>query len=58
MRLTGQQTDVAIEGDGYFMVENSFGELGMSRRGDFTISNDGTLVNRVAKSSWIPAWCQ
>ena len=46
MRLTGEQTDVAIEGDGYFMVENSFGELGMSRRGDFTISNDGTLVNR------------
>ena len=28
------------------MVENKFGELGMSRRGDFTISNDGTLVNR------------
>ena len=46
MRLTGQQTDVAIEGDGYFMVENQSGELGMSRRGDFTISNDGTLVNR------------
>ena len=46
MRLTGQQTDVAIEGDGYFMIENQSGELGMSRRGDFTISNDGTLVNR------------
>ena len=34
MRLTGQQTDVAIEGDGYFMVENQNGVLGMSRRGD------------------------
>ena len=45
MRLTGQQTDVSIEGDGYFMVENQFGVLGMSRRGDFTISNDGILVN-------------
>ena len=41
MRLTGQQTDVAIEGDGYFMVENSFGELGMSRRGDFEFEDIG-----------------
>ena len=49
MRLTGQQTDVSIEGDGYFMVENQFGELGMSRRGDFTISNEGTLVNRAGE---------
>jgi len=46
LRLTGERTDVAFEGDGYFMVENQFGDLGMSRRGDFTISNDGTLVNR------------
>ena len=49
MRLTGQRTDVSIEGDGYFMVENQFGVLGMSRRGDFTISNDGTLVNRAGE---------
>ena len=49
MRLTGQQTDVSIEGDGYFMVENQSGVLGMSRRGDFTISNDGTLVNRAGE---------
>ena len=49
MRLTGQQTDVSSEGDGYFMVENQFGVLGMSRRGDFTISNDGTLVNRAGE---------
>lgn len=46
MRSTGEQTDVAIEGDGYFMIENKLGKLGMSRRGDFTISTDGTLVNR------------
>ena len=49
MRLTGQQTDVSIEGDGYFMVENQSGVLGMSRRGDFTISNEGTLVNRAGE---------
>ena len=50
MRLTGQQTDVAIEGDGYFMVENQNGVLGMSRRGDFTISSNGTLVNRAGET--------
>ena len=49
MRLTGEQTDVSIEGDGYFMVENQFGVVGMSRRGDFTISDDGTLVNRAGE---------
>ena len=46
MRLTGQQTDVAIEGNGYFMIENQAGELGMSRRGDFTISPERQLINR------------
>lgn len=46
MRLTGQKTDMAIEGKGFFMVQNQVGELGMSRRGDFTIANDETLVNR------------
>ena len=51
LRLTGQQTDVAFEGDGYFMVENQFGDLGMSRRGDFAISSDGTLVNRSGELS-------
>ena len=50
MRPTGQQTDVSIEGDGYFMVENQVGDLGMSRRGDFTISSDGTLVNRAGET--------
>ena len=49
MRLTGQQSDVAIEGDGYFMIENQSGELGMSRRGDFTISSDRTLINRAGE---------
>ena len=49
MRLTRQRTDVAIEGDGYFMVENQAGALGMTRRGDFTISGDGTLVNRAGE---------
>jgi flagellar basal body rod protein FlgG len=33
----GQQTDVAITGDGYFMIEGKTGQLGMTRRGDLTL---------------------
>ncbi|MDC1383961.1 hypothetical protein N8500_10860 [Candidatus Puniceispirillum sp.] len=45
MRQTGEQTDVAITGKGYFLIEGKSGELGMSRRGDFTIGLDKTLRN-------------
>ena len=49
MRLTGEQTDLAIEGDGYFMIENQSGVLGMTRRGDFTIGEDRLLTNRAGE---------
>ena len=49
MRQTGQQTDVAITGKGYFLIEGKSGELGMSRRGDFTIGLDKTLRNGAAE---------
>ena len=49
MRLTGEQTDLAIEGDGYFMIENQSGVLGMTRRGDFTIGEDQLLTNRAGE---------
>ncbi len=45
LRQTGEQTDVAIEGKGYFLIEGKVGGLGMSRRGDFTIGLDKTLRN-------------
>lgn len=45
MRQTGQQTDLAINGPGYFLVEGENAQLAMSRRGDFTVGSDGTLVN-------------
>ena len=45
VRQTGQQTDVAITGDGYFMIEGKTGQLGMTRRGDLTIGLDSTLRN-------------
>ena len=49
MRLTGEQTDLAIEGDGYFMIENQSGVFGMTRRGDFTIGEDRLLTNRAGE---------
>jgi flagellar basal-body rod protein FlgF len=45
LRQTGEQTDVAITGKGYLLIEGKSGELGMSRRGDLTIALDKTLRN-------------
>jgi len=45
LRQTGEQTDLAINGAGYFLVEGDNNNLGMTRRGDFTIAIDGTLLN-------------
>jgi len=45
LRQTGQPSDVAIIGDGYFLIEGKSGELAMSRRGDLTIALDKTLRN-------------
>ena len=36
--------DVAIQGDGFFLVKNE-DSSGLSRRGDFNISGEGFLVN-------------
>ena len=45
LRQTGEQNDVAIVGDGYFLIEGKSGELAMSRRGDLTVGLDKTLRN-------------
>lgn len=42
--ITGAQLDLAIEGDGYFMM-NSGGETVLSRAGQFQLSAEGFLVN-------------
>jgi len=36
---------LAINGDGYFIIEDPKGEMGLSRRGDFTMSMNGELLN-------------
>ncbi len=42
---TGRTTDLAIEGDGYFVVNNGSQDL-MTRAGNFTFNKDGNLVDQ------------
>ena len=44
LEATGRDLDVAIQGDGFFVVETPTGEA-YTRNGNFTLSPDGTLVN-------------
>ena len=41
---TDVDTDIAINGDGYFLVQGT-GAPSLSRRGDLRVANDGTLEN-------------
>ena len=43
MQQTGAPLDLAVDGNGYFIVKPKNGNLALSRRGDFTVSADGTL---------------
>ena len=43
MQQTGAPLDLAVDGNGYFIVKPANGKPAMSRRGDFTVSADGTL---------------
>jgi flagellar basal-body rod protein FlgF len=43
MQQTGAPLDLAVDGNGYFIVKPANGEVSLSRRGDFTVSADGTL---------------
>ena len=45
VKFTGEQTDLAIKGKGYFMVENAVGKMSFSRRGDFARGMGGFLLN-------------
>jgi flagellar hook protein FlgE len=42
---TGMATDLAIQGGGFFMVEGPAGENFYTRAGQFTVDQDGYLVN-------------
>ena len=43
IQQTGAPLDLAIDGSGYFIVKPANGKTALSRRGDFTVSADGTL---------------
>ena len=43
MQQTGSPLDIAVDGSGYFIVKPANGKTALSRRGDFTVSADGTL---------------
>ncbi|MDB2389661.1 flagellar biosynthesis protein FlgF [Alphaproteobacteria bacterium] len=41
---TNEEMDIAIRGDGYFMVKG-VGDVSLTRRGDLSLDNEGFLVN-------------
>ena len=45
LESTENPLDVAIKGEGYFIIQPVDGEIALSRRGDFKIDNNGQLMN-------------
>ena len=45
LKATGQETDIAIKGQGFFITKPLQGEPSLSRRGDLQVSPDGFLTN-------------
>jgi len=52
-QVTGNPLDVAIEGDGFFQVQDTTGELLYTRAGNFSINANGTLVTGSASTGRI-----
>ncbi|MDZ4298822.1 MAG: flagellar hook-basal body complex protein [Moraxellaceae bacterium] len=48
-RQTGNDTDVAINGTGFFVLRNDAGELVYTRAGQFRIDRDGYLIESVSE---------
>ena len=45
LKQTANPLDMALEGDGFFVVQTPFGER-LTRSGDFSLTPEGTLVNK------------
>jgi len=45
IQATGNPMDVAIEGNGFFMVQQANGHVGFTRAGAFRLDHEGYLVN-------------
>jgi flagellar basal-body rod protein FlgG len=52
-QVTGNPLDVAIEGDGFFQVQETTGELLYTRAGNFSVNANGTLVTSSASTGRI-----
>lgn len=46
-RQTGNATDLAVDGDGYFVLRDAAGALHYTRAGQFRFNDDGVLVDSV-----------
>ena len=46
IQITNNQTDIALDGDGYFRVQTSDGNYAYTRNGQFTVDALGKLVDR------------
>ena len=46
LQQTSNPLDVALDGRGFFVVQNQNGSTSLTRDGSFTLSSDGTLVTR------------
>ncbi len=45
LKATGQETDIAIRGQGFFITKPKNGGPSLSRRGDLEVSSEGFLIN-------------
>lgn len=45
-QVTENKTDVAIEGDAFFTVQNGDGELSYTKNGNFTVNQEGQLTTQ------------
>ena len=48
LRQTGNTMDLAIEGQGLFVLKDSSGGLSYTRAGQFEVNSDGCLVDRIS----------
>ena len=54
LQSTTRPTDMAIQGNGYFMLGNSTG-VSYTRDGSFTLDSNGNLVN-ASNGSFVLGW--
>ncbi|EHJ01461.1 flagellar hook-basal body protein [Clostridium sp. DL-VIII] len=53
LKQTGEKTDLAIDGEGYFAITQSDGTIAYTRDGNFKIDSNGTLVDANGKKVYI-----